>query len=48
MVIWRTQRSNDWACACFKGPFSTEIPCAPGAFFIYEKYAIFLVVVESL
>ena len=31
-----------------KGPFSSEILCAPGSFFIYEKYAIFFEVVESL
>ena len=32
----------------FKGPFSSEILCAPASFFIYEKYAIFFEVVESL
>ena len=37
------------SCACaFKGPFLSEILCAPGSFYIYEKYAIFFEVVELL
>ena len=40
--------SHKQALKNFKGPFSSEILCAPGSFFIYEKYAIFFEVVESL